>query len=231
MEGILMIRRLVRGSRLVATARAVAMGSGLLLSLGTAAVAAGGGVVVPPTGKVAGQGYAYYERRSTEKLLDSSVPMRPCQTLGVNGQRVAYLTITTVAPSTHKYTCREPAGRPIYVVGIGYECSTFKGDHGNFGTTDSQLRKCARVLFNDPKQRFTVDGHSVNVSKRDTATGTFPIHISKHPLFPLPPGKGRSAAYGPGLLLANLSKGAHAIHTVTKAGPLKWTFTWIVHVH
>jgi hypothetical protein len=186
--------------------------------------------VVSPTGKVAGEGYAYYEQRSTQKLLDFSRPVRPCQTLVVNGQRVAYLTITTVFPSTNKYTCSEPAGRPMYVVGIGNECSTFRGDHGNFGTTDSQLRKCARALFKGLKPGFAVDGHSVNVSKLLTATGAFPIDISKHPLFPLSPGKGRSAAYGPGLLLSGLSKGNHTIKGVASSGTSKWNFTWTVHV-
>ena len=92
----------LNGGRLAAAARAVAISMGLVLSLGTVAVAAGGGVVVPPTGKVAGEGYAYYEQRSTKKLLDFSRPVQPCQTLAVNGQRVAYLPITTVAPTTNR---------------------------------------------------------------------------------------------------------------------------------
>ena len=119
----------------------------------------------------------------------------------------------------------------MYVVEIGNECSTLKGDHGKFGTTDSQLRKCARALFKGAKQSSTVDGHSVNVSKLVTATGVYPIHVSKKPLFPLPAGNGRSAAYGPGLLLTGLSKGTHSIHGVTKIGTSKWNITWTVHVH
>lgn len=218
------------GWRLAAAARVVAISAGLLLSLGTAAVAAGGAVVVPPTGKVAGEGYAYYEQRSTQKLLDFSRPVRPCQTLDVNGQRVAYLTLATIFPVTSKWTCSEPVGRPMYAVGIGNECSTFKGDHGHFGTTDSQLRKCARALYNGLMQRLTVDGHSVKVSKLITATGVFRIDVSKKPLFPLPSGKGRSASYGPGLLLTGLSKGTHIIHQVTTGGTSKWNITWTVHV-
>ena len=206
------------GRRLAAAARAVAISVGLLLSFGTAAVAAGS-VVVPPTGKVAGEGYAYYNQRSTQHMLDASLPVRPCQTLAVNGQRVAYLTLTTVAPTPNKYTCNEPAGRPLYVVDIGNECSTKKGDHHGFGTSDSQLVKCAKALFSGLTQSATVDGRSVNVSGLITATGAFPVDIPKNPLFPLPPGNGRSATYGPGLLLAGLSKGTHTINGVTKPAP------------
>jgi hypothetical protein len=209
---------------------AVAIAAGLLLSLGAAAVAAGGAVVVPPTGKVAGEGYVNYEQRSTQKLLDSSQGQRPCQTLAVNGHRVAYLTLSTIAPTTNNYTCTEPAGRPMYAVGIGNECSTFKGDHGKFGTTDAQLRKCARALFKGVKQSFTVDGRSVNVSKLVTLTAAFPVDIPKNPLFPLPHGKGRSASYGPGLLLTGLSKGTHSIQGVTNLGTARWNITWTVHV-
>jgi hypothetical protein len=218
------------GRRLAAAARVLAISAGLLLSLGTAAVAAAGAVVVSPTGKVAGEGYAYYAQVSTQKLLNSSLPVRPCQTLVVNGQRVAYLTLATILPVTSKWTCRERAGRPVYAVGIGNECSTFKGDHGHFGTTDSQLRKCARALYKGLKTSFTVDGHSVNVSRLITATGVFPIHISKKPLFPLPAGNGRSASYGPGLLLTGLSKGTHIIHQVTTGGTSMWNITWTVQV-
>jgi hypothetical protein len=218
------------GGQLAAVARAVAISVGLLLSLGTAAVAAAGAVVVAPTGKVAGEGYTYYEQRSTQKLLDSSQGQRPCQTLAVNGQRVAYLTLSTVAPTTEKYTCSEPAERPMYAVGIGNECSTFTGDHDKFGTTDAQLRKCARALFKGAKQSFTVDGHSVNVSKLLTLTAAFPVDIPKNPLFPLPPGKGRSAAYGPGLLLTGFSQGTHSITGVTNLGTSRWKVTWTVHV-
>ena len=118
----------------------------------------------------------------------------------------------------------------MYVVGIGNECSTLKGDHGNFGTTDAQLRQCARALYQGPKQSFTVDGQSVNVRKLVTATGVFAIHVPKNGLFPLPPGKGRSASYGPGLLLTGLSKGTHSIHGVTKIGTMEWNNTWTVHM-
>src|ERR1700757_361087 len=80
------------GRRFAVAARAVAISAALLLSFGTAAVAAGS-VVVPPTGKVAGEGYAYYNQRSTQHMLDASLPVPPCQTLIVHGQRVGYLTL------------------------------------------------------------------------------------------------------------------------------------------
>jgi hypothetical protein len=203
----------------------------LLLSTGTGALAAAASNVVPANGTVAGHGYGYWLQRLEQATFSSSPPVHPCQTLAANGQRVAYLALATSAPGTDKYTCNEPAGRPMYVVELGNECSTFKGDHPRFGTSDSQLMRCARALFKGVTETTTIDGHSVNVSKLVAATGVYPVYLAKHNDFGIPPGKGRSAAYGFGLLLTGFAKGIHIIHTVASVGTVKWDVTFTVHVH
>ena len=200
-----------------------------LLWLGNTAFAAAG-KVVPPNGKVAGEGYAYWLERSWRTVFSISPPVSPCQTLTTNGQRVAYLTLTTLAPGTDKYTCSEAAGRPMYVVELSNECSTFKGDHGNFGTTDSQLKKCARALFEGAHETTTIDGKSVDVYKLIAATGAYHIHAAHNNILGLPPGNGRSAAYGYGLLLTGFAKGSHTIHTLASIGTSAWNITFTVVV-
>jgi hypothetical protein len=203
----------------------------LLLSTGSGALAAGASNVVPANGKVAGHGYAYWLARSERRSFSESPPVNPCQTLTANGQRVAYLTLTTSAPGTDKYTCSESAGRPVYVVGLSNECSTFSGDHNGFGTTGADLERCARAGARGAQETLTIDGHSVDVSRLVAGTNAYSVHVPKNNVFGVPPGNGRSAAYGYGLLLNGFSRGLHVIHGVASAGTSKWDITFTVHVH
>lgn len=225
--------RLTPGSRRLA--RAV-LGYGvsvaLLLSIGTGALAAGGTRVVPPKGKVAGQGYAYYLERDWQITFGTTPPVKACQTLTVNGQHVAFLELSSLNSGTYRYACNEPAGRPLYAIELSNECSTFKGDHGKFGTSDSQLMRCARALFKGGKQITTVDGRSVDATKLVAATGVYPVHVPKNNFFgSKKAASGRSAAYGWGLLLTGFSKGTHTIHGVASIGTSHWDITWTAHVH
>ncbi len=201
----------------------------LLLLLTGGAFAAAPGNVVPVTGTVAGHGYAYWLARSWQRVFDSSAPVDPCQTLRVNHDEIAYLTLETIAPGTDRYTCSEPAGRPIYAIGLSNECSTFPDDHGSFGTSGDQLRRCAREEFAGATQRTAVDDHPV---EQELVTATRPYHVRAAPgnILSLGPGDGRSAAYGFGLLLTGFEKGTHVIHIEAALGTSKWNITFIVHV-
>ena len=196
------------------------------------AFAAPGFHVVPVHGTVAGEGYAYYLKRDWQIVFSTSPPVKPCQTLNVNGHDVGLLTLRTLKPIKESYACSEPAGRPLYAVELSSECSTFKGDHGKYGTSDPQLEKCARTLFKGSKNATAVDGQSVNVTKLVATTGVYRVHVQKKNLFGSNrAGKGKSAAHGYGLLLTGLSKGTHVIHTLFKFGSNRWDITWSVHVH
>ena len=214
----------------------------LLVALVTGATAfAATSLVVPVRGRVAGKGYAYWLRRGWQFQFAQTAP-HPCVTMVVNARKVGYLWVNAVPPSglsgTTRFTCNEPAGRPIYIVEYSWECSTFPGDHGEqypyhpFGTSDTQLRLCAQWYFNaaaDPRQSTKIDGHLVNVSKLVAATDVFPVHD------PSGTHTGRSAAYGSGLLLRGLKRGTHVIHSVVDSFggeyPNQWVGTWTIHVH
>jgi hypothetical protein len=123
------------------------------------------------------------------------------------------------------------------VIELSAECSTFHADHLTFGTSNSQLKRCARTEFigGSPTVTTTIDGHVVDVLKLVAATGVYRVHMPKNNVLGTnQPGNGRSAAYGPGLLLTGLAKGTHVIHSVaTVSQPVnaKWVYTWTVRVH
>lgn len=216
--------------RLVSAALPPAIATVLLLSAGAAAVAAVTSDVVPANGHVAGHGYGYWLRRSWQFIFSSSPPVKPCQTLTAGGQGVGYLTLATLAPGRHKITCSEPAGRPLYADELSAECSTFKGDHGNFGTSSTQLERCARATFKGLKNTTSVDGQRVDMKSLIAASAVYPVHLGKHNPFGAPAGNGRSAAYGYGLMLTGLAKGPHVIHSVAGGGGGTLDVTWTVHV-
>jgi hypothetical protein len=129
-------------------------------------------------------------------------------------------------------TCTEPAGRPIYVGGPGSECSTLPGDHKGFGTTDSELKQCARAgLKGFSDVTASVDGHHVpQYARFITATEAFPFNLPKNRFPGIKQRNGRSAAYGYGLLLTGLTKGTHTVrHTVTLNGK-RFSLTATLHV-
>lgn len=202
--GLLMARR---------RARAVLPMAGVVLAFaaGGAALAAQSRVV-PPNGKVGGKGYSYYQERGWKAVFHSPAA---CQTITVGGLRVAIVNVSA------EPTCTAPAGRPVYAPGPGSECSTLPGDHNGYGTTASQLKRCARAgLKGFSDVTASVDGHRVpQYARFITATEVFAFRLPKNRFPGVKQRRGRSAAYGYGLLLTGLDKGTHKIqHTVTLNG-------------
>jgi len=202
----------------------------LLLSLGAGALARASNVV-PPTGKAAGHGYAFWMQRHWQLVfgLDTSLSAssNPCKILTANGKQLAFLS----GPfSTGTHVCNEPVGRPIYMNLVSTECDTFKGEHPGFGTSDAQLQLCSKSFFaRAGAASATVDGHAVNVKALVTATGAFPVRaVASNPIG-VSPGNGRAAAYGIGLLFTGFAKGTHTIHTIA-GGSSEENITWMVNV-
>jgi len=184
--------------------------------------------VVPPTGKVAGHGYAYWMERHWQfafSLSKSSPQSRNyCQSLTANGKRVAFL----IGAGTGTHACSEPVGRPIYVNLVGTDCATYSGQHPGFGTSDAQLQLCSRKYFAGVGTvSATVDGQVVDVKALVTATGAFPVHAVARNVLGVSAGNGRAAAYGIGLLLSGFSKGTHTIHCIVPT--LGGNVTWTIH--
>jgi hypothetical protein len=197
-----------RSARLRRVKLVRAGGVGLSLTLSGAGFAAAGSTVVPPNGKVAGHGYAYYEKRGWQLFFSFPGPEpKACRTITVDGQVVAI-----VGGFRDKSSCVEPAGRPIYFPGPVNECSTVKGDHGSFSTSASALKKCARFVMRGAVASESLDGHVVaNFARFLTATGVFKVHVPKNRFPGITSRTPRSAAYGYGLLVTGLTKGTHTL--------------------
>jgi hypothetical protein len=117
----------------------------------------------------------------------------------------------------HHFTCREPAGRPIYVDGLTNECSTIKGDHKGYGSSDAQFARCARNGYKGLTASAALDGARVtNYHKLLVTSPAITFHLPKNNPFGLPPQSGRSVAYGEGLLLSGLRVGTHTIRISEK---------------
>ena len=227
-------------SELRATLYSVRAGLQLLTAVGIAAVliafagasaqAAVGSSVVPPGGKVAGEGYAYWLGLKDQLFFDSggSTP-NACETLRAPGGAVAFLNGGSIGG---KINCDEPAGRPIYVDGVTNECSTFPGDHNGFGTSPEQLILCAREGFKGLSGTAAVDGSPIaDYPALIAATNAIDVQVPEDNTFGIEPRSGRTAAYGEGLLLQGLSAGTHTIRVTssTPAGTLIVEYTLRIH--
>jgi hypothetical protein len=181
---------------------------GLSLAAGGLAAAS---PVVPLSGKVAGQGYPYYLKQVWLMNFAAGAPAPSCLGLNVGGQKVALLRPPPKTGATA--TCNEPAGRAMYLHQVTNECSTLKGDHQGFGTTNADLVKCAKSLFKRPGVSFSakLDGVAVNLHALVASTGEFFVPKVVGQSAPT----ARSAAYGPAVLLRGLSKGTHTIEFKT----------------
>ena len=103
-------------------------------------------------------------------------------------------------------SCTVKPGTRILVAASSFECSTFEGN----GTTDAQLRTCARQADLQSAPPVTVDGRAVQV--REVETALLEIVLPAGNLFDLPTGtEGLSVAHGWVALLNPLTPGAHQI--------------------
>jgi hypothetical protein len=192
------------------------------------AQAAGTSPVVPSGGTVAGHGYPYWLGVAEGMFFTYGGSPPQCQTLHANGQAIEFLD----GVDTDKtITCKVAAQEPIYVHGITNECSTLHGDHNGFGTTPTDLKRCARHGFKGLRGTASVDG--VPVSDYSTLTSATPVidaRLPKHNAFHLPPQRLRSVGYGEGLLLRGFAAGTHRIGvgSFTPGGNQRRTF--VVHV-
>jgi len=198
--------------RAVVAALTVAVG----LSTGPSALASGDSVVVPPGGTVAGMGYGGWLALSWQLAFRAHPPGPGACESAITADGPVAVLFQSFAGGEQAYTCNEPLGRPIYIVGISNECSTVPGDHPGFGDTPAQLELCAPTGFDGAFGTASVDGRAVEDYRAlISRTAVFTIHLPRNNLFDTIERTAQSAAFGEGLLLRGLSTGTHIVRTTS----------------
>jgi hypothetical protein len=154
-------------------------------------------------------------------VLQTPTPQNP---LTPEGDHCVELDGDVVAPfgdlSSGVDSCTVKRGTRIFVVAATWECSTFDGDHPKFGTSEAELRRCARHYDVQRAPTVTLDGHQVVVT--EVSTGLLGIYLPHDNLFGLK-GKeerqGQSVAHGWVTLLDPLSPGTHTIEIHIQGSP------------
>jgi hypothetical protein len=114
-------------------------------------------------------------------------------------------TVAPFAPGGVE-SCTVKPGTKIFVTAASFECSTFEGN----GTTEAELRRCARNGDAEVAPTVTVDGKSVPVTEVETPL--LNIVLPADNIFGLPAGtQGLSVAHGWVTLLQPLRPGTYTI--------------------
>ena len=114
-------------------------------------------------------------------------------------------TVSPFAPGGVE-SCTVKPGTKIFVAASSFECSTFEGN----GTTEAELRDCAREADVDVAPSVTVDGGAVPVV--EVETGLLNIVLPEDNIFGQPAGTtGLSVGHGWVVLLHPLTPGTHTV--------------------
>ena len=114
-------------------------------------------------------------------------------------------TVAPFAPNGVE-SCTVKTGTKLFVVGVSFECSTFEG----LGTTEAELRTCARDADGNVAPTITLDGRSVPVAEVETPL--LHLVLPADNILGLPAGtQGLSVAAGWVALLHPLTPGTHTI--------------------
>jgi hypothetical protein len=139
-------------------------------------------------------------------VLETPAPQNP---FGSGGPASACWDLGgTVAPfgPSGVESCTVKSGTKIFVVGHSVGCSTFEGN----GTTEAELRECARETDVQAAPTVTLDGRSVPIAEAETPL--LNIVLPADNLFGLPAGtSGLSVGHGWVALLHPLPPGTHTI--------------------
>ena len=129
-------------------------------------------------------------------------------------------TVAPFGPSGVE-SCTVKPGTKIFVAASSVECSTFEGN----GTTEAQLRDCARENDVQVAPSVTVDGGSLPVIEVETRL--LNIVLPENNIFGQPTGTtGLSVGHGWAVLLHPLTPGTHTI--VIDRGPADPITTTII---
>ena len=118
-------------------------------------------------------------------------------------------------------SCTAGAGTPLFIAGSSFECSTFEGN----GTTEAELRACARANDLQSAPAITFDGRPLTVVAVETSLMN--ITLPGDNIFGFPAGStGTSVAHGWVAQVNPPSPGTHTV--VITAGTSSVTTTVVI---
>ncbi len=140
---------------------------------------------------------AVFQTPSAQNPFGTGGPTSGCFVLGG--------TVAPFAP-TSVDSCTVKPGTKVFVTAHSVECSTFEDN----GTTEAELRRCARAGDTPVAPTVTVDGKAAPVAEVETPL--LHIVLPADNVFGLPAGtQGLSVAHGWVVLLHPLTPGTHTI--------------------
>ena len=184
-------------SRLAGVSRLVAVLSLAAVTLGLAVPAASAAPANKLDANLAALWTTVFETPSAQNPFGSGGAAFGCLNLGG--------TVAPFGPNGVE-SCTVKPGTKIFVTASSFECSTFEGN----GTTDAELRACAKQNDVQTAPSVTVDGQSVPVTEVETPL--LDIVLPADNIFGLQAGTtGVSVAHGWVALLRPLTPGTHTI--------------------
>ncbi len=184
-------------SRLVSVSRLVAVLWLAAVTLGLAAPAASAAPAKKLDANLAALWTTVFETPSAQNPFGTGGAAFGCLNLGG--------TVAPFGPNGVE-SCTVKPGTKIFVTASSFECSTFEGN----GTTDAELRACAKQNDVQTAPSVTIDGQSVPVTEVETQL--LNIVLPPDNIFGLPAGmRGLSVAHGWVALLHPLPPGTHTI--------------------
>ena len=118
-------------------------------------------------------------------------------------------------------SCPAGTGTPIFIVGSSVECSTFEGN----GTTEAELRACARAQDQQTAPSITFDGRPLTVAEVETSLMTMTLPADN--IFSLPGGTtGTSVGHGWVVQVNPPPPGTHTV--VINASTFSVTTTFVI---
>jgi hypothetical protein len=167
--------------------------------------------VVPKGGTLAGQNYSYYMKALWTRYFTQTPAPARCETLNVNGVKVALVTDF----GGGKTTCSVPAGRPIYINEVSDECSSLAGQHP-LGDTGNDIALCSWNTEQYARVVASINKKNVYHFGRNDWVGTgggrvFSVNVPAGRFHGVPAQTVRTYGWGWSMLLKGFSKGKYIV--------------------
>ena len=177
--------------------------------------------VFPPTAHPFGASLGEWQARWFTWFIESPAPTNPLfdetgALCGTNQSGPVWFLAPVAHPGLTTRACTVPAGKGIFVLGIGNECSNIEPPPF-FGATEADLRACAaeglEAFFGDATQSISVDGIEVSdLGRYRTQTPLFSYSLPPDNVYGLPPATATKAiSDGTAVILQPLPRGEHQI--------------------